>query len=441
MIACRVQSHFMETCTPRNNPWKLREIEKSRLEAEKERERQRRILWPSKEQNISLELVKRLIDTFDRCSHDPSSLRKYFSFANVIKLLRQAQRVLSSFPNVIITRIANEATNVTVVGDTHGQFHDLIKIFRINGYPSSNNWYVFNGDFVDRGAWGVENALTILSLKLLYPDYVHILRGNHETLYCTSIYGFMHECEKKYSKSIHSHFQQTFCRLPLACVLLPFDSIEAKKSPLGICRTYPSFQGNFIGCGRGVFIVHGGLYRRPDGQLGSVEDLLEASRYSRDPDSQLLLDVLWSDPQEQDGLVDNHMRGCATFFGPDITKEFLFMHGLHLVVRSHEGPDAREKRPFMGSTMMEGYAIDQVDEDEDVPILITVFSAPDYPQGAQSRGNKAAYLLFRGSDIEMQPKIIQFSKADRPNFSPYTLEKDDMTEYGDSENESGMETD
>ena len=166
----------------------------------------------------------------------------------------------------------------------------------------------------------------------------------------------------------------------------------------------------------GFFVVHGGLFRNPDGSVGSIRDLQGVDRNDKDPEREPLLDLLWSDPQETFGMYDNYMRGCATFFGPDVTQEFLEKHGLSLMIRSHEGPDAREKRPHLVNDMMEGYAIDHRDENN-TPILITVFSAPNYPQGPQSRGNTASFIRFPNKTIErLIYEIRQFQAAPRPEY-------------------------
>ena len=69
---------------------------------------------------------------------------------------------------------------VTVVGDVHGQFYDVIELFNIGGRPPFTN-YLFMGDYVDRGMYGLEVVGYLLAQKVLHPHKIHMLRGNHET--------------------------------------------------------------------------------------------------------------------------------------------------------------------------------------------------------------------------------------------------------------------
>lgn len=99
--------------------------------------------------------------------------------------------------------ILNEESNVqyinspvTICGDVHGQFEDVLELFRIGGEVPEIN-YLFLGDYVDRGYRSVETFLYLLALKVKYPDRITLIRGNHETRQITQAYGFYDECIRK----------------------------------------------------------------------------------------------------------------------------------------------------------------------------------------------------------------------------------------------------
>ena len=203
--------------------------------------------------------------------------------------------------------------------------------------------------------------------------------------------------------------------------------------------------GARVGPGEGrTLVCHGGLFRAPPPaarrealkqaeldeaatqlplrRLGTLQQLRAGSRGGRDPDgighSQLAADVLWSDPRREDGMVFNALRGIGLVYGPDVTAQFLAANGLTLVIRSHEGPDARDQREGMGS-MQGGWC---VDHDTPAGRLATLFSAPDYPQfsaeGETRYNNTAAVAVLTGPHYDA-PELLTFQAAPRPPAVPY----------------------
>eukprot|EP00927_Polykrikos_kofoidii_P059675 TRINITY_DN54817_c0_g1_i1.p1 TRINITY_DN54817_c0_g1~~TRINITY_DN54817_c0_g1_i1.p1 ORF type:complete len:978 (-),score=172.46 TRINITY_DN54817_c0_g1_i1:95-2710(-) len=199
-----------------------------------------------------------------------------------------------------------EGTTLHVVGDLHGQFTDLWHIFKKFGEPSATNWFLFNGDFVDRGGFSVEVCLSLFAMKIAQPDHVHLNRGNHETVGMNALYGFMREVEQKYSSPIFHLFSAAFRSLPLAtCV-----------------------NGS-------VLVIHGGLGRND----GLTLDAIRAVERQREPEEgrdPLMIDILWSDPMDHRSGRMPSPRGAGTLFGADVTERFCEENGLSFVIRSHE---------------------------------------------------------------------------------------------------------
>ena len=228
---------------------------------------------------------------------------------------------------------------LTVCGDTHGQFYDVINIFELNGLPHRSNPYLFNGDFVDRGSFSVEVILTFLLFKLSDPECIYLTRGNHETKNMNKIYGFEGEVKHKYDDKIFQLFLEVFEWLPLAAVV-----------------------------GGTVFVTHGGISTDP---TVTLDDIRKVKRGTEPPEHGLMSDLLWSDPQPFPGKSPSK-RGVGFSFGPDITKAFLERNNLNLLVRSHEVKE-------------EGYLVEHEGK------TITVFSAPNY---CDSMGNSKFVELW-----------------------------------------------
>ena len=189
-----------------------------------------------------------------------------------------------------------------IVGDIHGQFVDLLRLFEFKGLPP-NASYLFLGDYVDRGPSGLECMFLLMALKVKHPDHIHLLRGNHECAAINRIYGFYDECKKRYSIKLWKSFQDLFNALPLAAV------VEKR-----------------------IFCIHGGL--SPD--MESPDDIKKFHRPVEVPDTGLLCDTLWSDPDKDiTGWAEND-RGVSFTFGADVVSKFLERNDLDLIVRAHQ---------------------------------------------------------------------------------------------------------
>jgi serine/threonine-protein phosphatase 2A catalytic subunit len=130
-------------------------------------------------------------------------------------LIEKVKDILSKESNVQYVRAP-----VTVCGDIHGQFFDMMELFKIGGKCPETN-YLFMGDYVDRGYFSVETVSLLLCLKLRYPNRIYLTRGNHETRQVTQVYGFYDECMRKYNNNpqIWKYFTDLFDYLPLTAVV------------------------------------------------------------------------------------------------------------------------------------------------------------------------------------------------------------------------------
>jgi len=260
---------------------------------------------------------------------------------------------------------------ITVCGDIHGQYYDLMKLFEVGGSPADTR-YLFLGDYVDRGYFSIECVLYLWSLKIWYPDSLFLLRGNHECRHLTDYFTFKLECKHKYSERVYDACMDSFCALPLAAIM-----------------------------NKQFLCIHGGL----SPELNSLDDLRAIDRFREPPTHGLMCDILWADPVEDfgtekttDSFVHNHVRGCSYFFTYQAACQFLERNNLLSIIRAHEAQDA-------------GYRMYRKTKTTGFPSVMTIFSAPNY---LDVYGNKAAVLKYESNVMN----IRQFNCTPHPYWLP-----------------------
>ncbi|PWN95888.1 putative serine/threonine protein phosphatase 4 catalytic subunit [Tilletiopsis washingtonensis] len=283
--------------------------------------------------------LDRQIEQLSRC--EP------ISEAQVRTLCLKAREILVEEANV-----QHVDAPVTICGDIHGQFWDLMELFRVGGMCPQTQ-YLFMGDFVDRGFYSVETFLLLLAYKVRYPDRITLIRGNHESRQITQVYGFYDECARKYgSANVWRYCCEVFDYLALGAVV----------------------------DGR-VFCVHGGL----SPNVGSIDQIRQIDRKQEVPHDGAMCDLLWSDPDEIQGWGMSP-RGAGYLFGADVALQFAHANGLDLIARAHQ-------------LVLEGYKL--MFENT----IVTVWSAPNY---CYRCGNVASILKL---DEALNSKYETFDAA------------------------------
>ncbi|KAI5296620.1 hypothetical protein KEM52_005571 [Ascosphaera acerosa] len=342
--------------------------------------------------------------------------------AQVREVCFRAREILIEEGNVVCVDAP-----VTICGDIHGQFHDLMELFRVGGdIPDTN--YLFMGDFVDRGFYSVETFLLLLCLKVRYPDRITLIRGNHESRQITTVYGFYDECIRKYgSANVWRHCCDVFDYLAMGALILgastaleptssldqfpglnPEDAVElevlnhrgevsfitsrgrrpaspsvaqehddandSKRSdstytltgPAGSGATADSSGSKPSGTTAGaIFCVHGGL----SPQIDSIDKIRLLDRKQEVPHEGPMCDLLWSDPDDIENWSMSP-RGAGYLFGGSIVKQFCHINSLSMIARAHQLVMEGFKEMFDGG-------------------IVTVWSAPNY---CYRCGNVAAIM-------------------------------------------------
>lgn len=172
----------------------------------------------------------------------------------------------------------------------------------------------------------LECICLLLAYKIKYPENFFLLRGNHECASINRIYGFYDECKKRYNIKLWKTFTDCFNCFPVAAL------IDDK-----------------------ILCMHGGL----SPELNSIDQIKRIMRPTDVPDTGLLCDLLWSDPEKEVQGWGENDRGVSFTFGPEVVTAFLKKHDLDLICRAHQ-------------VVEDGYEFFSKRQ------LVTVFSAPNY---------------------------------------------------------------
>lgn len=244
----------------------------------------------------------------------------------VDKILKICQESRSLLKNS--NRVIKITSSCYVIGDLHGNLHDLLiyekTIWKLGPYFNSSN-FLFLGDYVDRGDYSVEVILYLLCLKLLVPDRIFMLRGNHECRSLQKEFTFYTECCNKFGargEEVWEVFNSVFDVMPLCGVI-----------------------------DESIFCAHGGPF-----SALKLEQVMAIKSPLREPEteSHIALEILWNDPvanQEYldllindkaiggnlaDGFLANIKRGTACYYSETAVDNFLVANSVSHVIRGHE---------------------------------------------------------------------------------------------------------
>jgi len=253
-----------------------------------------------------------------------------------------------------------------------------MRLFEIGGDPKDTQ-FLFLGDYVDRGCFSCEVVFYMYGLKLVYPKTMWMIRGNHECRQLSSFFNFKDECIYKYNEELYDEIMKSFDNLPLAAII-----------------------------NKSFFCVHGGL--SPD--ITKIDDIGNINRFREIPREGSMCDLVWSDPYEEDNPEKeapapgtdvnwygyNATRQCSFVFGVEAVKTFLKANKVTSIIRAHEA-------------QVDGYKMHMVNPANQIPRVITIFSAPNY---CDVYKNKAACLKFDTGTLN----IKQFVDSPHPYYLP-----------------------
>jgi len=234
------------------------------------------------------------------------------------RIVEEAKRLLSEENGKIgsleiVGRLIklNPEGEALIVGDLHGDLESLVDILKKSDFAKKmklvgNTFLIFLGDYGDRGPFSAEVYYTVLKLKLLFPEQVILMRGNHEGP--KDLMADPHDLPMQFEARFGTQWEQAYVRT--------FELFE--------------FLYNAVLVEDLLVMIHGGLPQ----QLRSIDDL--AFAHETHQKQRFLEDMLWSDPDDTVNGTVPSPRGAGQLFGPDVTKDVLGKLGVQMLVRGHE---------------------------------------------------------------------------------------------------------
>ncbi|KAA0199781.1 Serine/threonine-protein phosphatase [Fasciolopsis buskii] len=244
-----------------------------------------------------------------------------------------------------------------ILGDIFGQYGDLLHIFEELGFPPQTR-YLLLGNYVDRGHNSIEVLAFLFIYKMKFPNHIYMLRGNHECEFVSCQYGFLGECNKRYSKHLWRVFMNAFDCLPAVAIVE--NCILCVHS--GLIPCLEKFSLTSLAKLR-LFIMD--LIRRPVSLTNNF----------------LLTQLTWSEPSIDSRGWSRNPVGLGLNFGENVVDTFCQIFDLQMVIRGH---DLLEK----------GYEFSANDR------LLTIFTAPN--MSGQFHNLGALVHLYRTSESPVE---------------------------------------
>lgn len=352
---------------------------------------------PSERSEDSLDMITQMF----RSNYSGSYLQSAAFGDALIEICKKVSKIFETEKRAIDIK-----SPVYVFGDIHGNTEDL-KFFSEHVWPLGMSLtagsFLFLGDYVDRGLGSIEVVAYLFAQKILNPDKVFMLRGNHET---RTVNGweeyyregsFIWQCKNRFGTEkgtkVWEACNDAFNYLPLAATI---DKV--------------------------IFCVHGGIPRpidsdpvnkdgkRMDSRLERINAIpcpidIQQPQANPNPHNKLAFTLIWSDPADtsQERYLEptgfgNSARGSGSVvFGKQAVNEFLDSYGFKYILRAHEATASG------------------IEVSKNAKVLTVFSTSKDHGCGSDA---KCGYLLVDHSRILAINKSNEFAPTPLGRSSP-----------------------